>query len=77
MGLFYSHTVICNSKAMNKRGQILKIINSNNKKSQTYLDSSSDIFFAIDLTLSDLSNFIEYNWRVYKKPLVTMTIIQK
>ena len=36
------------------------------QKSQIYLDSSSGTLSAIDLTLSDSSIFIDYNWRVYK-----------
>ena len=37
-----------------------------NQKSQTHLDPPSGTFSAIDLTLSDSSIFIDYNWRVYK-----------
>ena len=50
-----------------------KIISSNNiclhnEKFQTHLDPASGTFSAIDLTFSDPSIFIDYNWRVYKDP---------
>ncbi len=35
---------------------------------QVTFDPSSGTFPAIDLTLSDPSIFIEYNWKVYKDP---------
>ena len=62
---------------MNKREQILEeIINNKNLclhnwKSQIHLDPSSGLSSAIDLTLSEPSIFIDYNWRVYKDPCVS------
>ena len=68
---FNSHNVLWGNKTTNKRGQILKKINSNNlylhnQNSQTYLNPSSGSFSVLDLTLSDPLIFID--WRVYKDP---------
>ena len=37
-------------------------------KSQTHLDPPLGAFSAIDLTFSDPSIFLDYNWRIYKGP---------
>ena len=74
MGDFNSPNIISGAKTTNKRGQIIeKILNNNNlclnnRNSQTHLYPSSGLISAIDLTLIDLSVFIDYNWRVYKDP---------
>ena len=72
MGDFISHNKIWRRKTMNKRVQILKKkIKSNNlcrhnEKFQTHCDTSLGTFSIINLNLSDLSFFIDHNWRVYK-----------
>ena len=58
----------------NKKGTDLeKVINSNNlctlnNKSPTYLNPSTGSYSAIDITLSDLSIYMDYTWKVHDDP---------
>ena len=57
-----------------------KIINNSNlylcsQISQNYQDPFLGTFSAINLTLSDPSIFIDYNWRVYKDPLLQKPLL--
>ena len=59
-------------RSTNHKGQTLENIINNynlrlfNKKSPTHLDPSSATNSAIDLTLCDISLFLDFTWRVYE-----------
>ena len=74
MGDFKSHNMIWGSKTKQQKRpdpwikSSIATIYISTIKSQTHLTSSSGTFSAIDLTLHDLSIFIDYKWRVYRDP---------
>ena len=56
-----------------KRTDLEKVINSNNlcilnNKSPTYLNPSTSSYSDIDITLSDLSSYMDYTWKVHDDP---------
>ena len=71
MGDFNSHNEIWGSKKTDKKGKVIEsLLNQDqlcmyNNKSNTYLHPATGTYSAIDLSIWDLSLFLDCNWKVH------------
>ena len=75
MGDFNSHNEIWGSKKTDKKGKVIEsLLNQHqlcmyNKKSNKYLHPATSTYSAIDLSICDLSLFLDYNWKYMVTPV--------